>query len=286
VEAHASVVYPVDWSRKGEVDQRAHLSTIDVLVLSAQLSEVYLAHTLGLRPEQRRRMRLSKVRIKAGTSPVEDDLVDFPACARVVESRPLPPGDSPGRATELHCTVGTLQVWCEVRHDAGEPSAAEGRYRSPEQLLGAAGARLFGDGYKARRQFVEHVDVRVEDRAAHAVVRITGSETAAVSEGLEGDYSSHASMIDCFVVGLQLGQVLLYELDGISRAESSTLWMRSTVLDRVDAPGPLGASVPATVVLEKCKILETAKRQVWRSVDIVTEFQGIKMRCSVAHIIS
>jgi hypothetical protein len=88
-------------------------------------------------------------------------------------------------------------------------------------------------------------------------------------------------MIDCFVTALQLGQVLLYELDGVSRAESSTLWMRKTVLELVTAK-PVTGPIPAHVVLEDSTLLNS-RTGIWRSADIVTEFHGIRLRCSVAH---
>lgn len=45
IEAEAGLHLPADWSRKGTRAQPPHLSTIDVMLFSAQLAGLYLAHT-------------------------------------------------------------------------------------------------------------------------------------------------------------------------------------------------------------------------------------------------
>lgn len=80
--ATAQVEYPSDWSRKGDTDQRPHLSTVDVLLLGAQLTEALLTSHLGLTEWELATVWLARVRIKAGNRPVEDDLAGFPVSAQ------------------------------------------------------------------------------------------------------------------------------------------------------------------------------------------------------------
>jgi hypothetical protein len=281
--ARVSVSYPADWSRKGENDQRPHLSTVDVLVIGAQLSEFHLAHVLSLSSEQRARAVLQRARIKAGTSPVEDDLADFSAVARVLETVPCDQAAGLFVST-VDCMVGTLRMRCEIRHEAGVPNPAAGFYDSPRDLLGDPRLRLFGEGFTTRRQFVENVGLDPQAHSATAVVRVTADESAPPSAaGLDGTYHACASPVDAFVIGLQLGQVLLYALDDVPRASSNTLWMRETLLEPDPLRGSLPAAASATARLERRKLLENSKAEVWRSADIVGEFHGVHMRCSVAH---
>ncbi|MEV5387740.1 AvrD family protein [Streptomyces sp. NPDC052721] len=284
-DARVSVRYPPDWSRKGDADQRPHLSTVDVLVIGAQLSEVHLAHVLGLSPDQRARAVLQRVRIKAGTSPVEEDLADFAATAQLVATGPS--GQAAGLfVSTVECVVGTLRMRCEIRHEAGVPNQAPGSYASLRDLLGDPRPRLFGEGFTARRQFVEDVVVDPRTREAAAAVRVTTrQDVPSPAAGLEGAHHDRASAIDAFVIGLQLGQVLLYALDDVPRARSNTLWMRETVLQLDPLRAPLPATSTVTTRLERCKRLETSKGEVWRSADIVGEFLGVRLCCSVAHLL-
>ncbi|GAA3760406.1 hypothetical protein GCM10022402_42880 [Salinactinospora qingdaonensis] len=101
-------------------------------------------------------------------------------------------------------------------------------------------------------------------------------------EGIEGDYQPSVTMVDCFVVNLQLAQVLMYEMDGIRRSDSNTLWMLNTVLEaqhphRSTAP-PLRAHTNVTN-----KHLLTLRGDTWRNVDLAGTLAGVELRCSFAH---
>ncbi|WP_326655758.1 AvrD family protein [Streptomyces anthocyanicus] len=282
-DARVSVDYPSDWSRKGDADQRPHLSTVDVLVIGAQLSEVHLAHVLGLSPDQRARAVLQRVRIKAGRSPVEEDLAGFAAGAQLVATVPSDRVVGLFLST-VDCVVGTLRMRCEIRHEAGVPHQAAGSYDSLRGLLGDPRLRLFGEGFTSRKQLVEDVVIDPQARQAAAAVRVIRDEDApSPATGLEGAHHDRASAIDAFVIGLQLGQVLLYTLDDVPRAQSNTLWMRETILELDPLRPPLPATAPVTTRLDRCKRLETGKGDIWRSADIVGEFLGVRLRCSVAH---
>jgi len=272
VSANVTVGYPADWSRKGDRDQRPHLSTVDVLVLGAWLAEIQLAQVSGLTPAQRADAVLIRADIKAGTTPVEDELSGF----LVTAGSPVVTPSSGGLVRSVfECVVGTLTLRCEIEHEPGVPNAEPAEFGTPEELLGEGGPRLFAEGHTSRRQFVEDVVADVAGVTADAAVRI---------ETLGGTaLSASALTVDTFVVGLQLGQLLLYELDSVSRARSNTLWMRRTVLDCARPAEPRAPRGPVTFRLENTKLLENSKGQVWRAADIVGEFQGVRLRCSVAH---
>ncbi|MEE1784155.1 AvrD family protein [Streptomyces sp. SP17BM10] len=283
VGARVGVGYPVDWSRKGDTDQRPHLSTVDVLAVGAQLAEVQLAHVLGLGAEQRGRALLERVRIKAGTSPVEDDLEDFPASARLVETRRAEEAEN-RFTTTVDCRVGTLRARYRISHEEGAGNTGPGFYESPEELLGDSRPRLFGEGFRFRRQLVGDVDVEIGRLRAQALVRVeTGGGAAQAGAGLEGAHHASASPIDCFVIGLQLGQLLLYALDDLPRARSDTLWMRETVLELDPLRRRIGALEPTSARLERTRLLTNGKGETWRSADIVGDFCGVGLRCAVAH---
>ena len=89
-------------------------------------------------------------------------------------------------------------------------------------------------------------------------------------------------MIDSFVISLQLGQVLLYELDELTRAGSETLWMRQTTIVADTPYRPAAGAIPVAAALHDSRLV-TARGARWRTAAIVGRTQGLTTRCAVAH---
>ncbi|GAB2715151.1 AvrD family protein [Streptomyces bullii] len=284
VRATVDVGYPADWSRKKDgTDLRPHLSTVDALVLGAQLAELHLAHGYGLDGPARTRMRLRKVVLRAGGAP-QEDLTGIPLAARLVRTEELP--GRPARFLSVHdCTVGSLRVRCETEHDIVTRALEEARHENLDKALGPSEQRFWGGGFKDRRHFIRDVRVDLEAHAARADVHFA-PELRGGREGIEGTGQPSVSLIDAFVVNLQLVQVLMYELDSMNRAESNTLWMMQTVLEAAPAVTPLpdrpDAPITARASLTGKRLLPL-RGGIWRSVEIQGELAGIALRCGFAH---
>lgn len=272
------VSYPADWSKKAAgTDLLPHFSTVDGLVVAAQLAEACLA---GLVPDLRDGW-LRKARITAGTSP-QEDLARLPAEATLRRTDPLP--GEPGRAVSLvDCTVGTMRIRCEVVHALPTGTVRDaGTYAGLDALLGPAADRYFGTGFTTRRQFIREVAVDQRSLSADAALTVVHEDGAVVpTAGLEGANQPSVSMIDAFVTALQLAQIMLYELDGMRRQDSNTLWMRQTTLtaSRPDRPT---AAVPVTTRLDEPGLLRMGGG-TWRTLDVVAELAGLRVRSAVAH---
>jgi hypothetical protein len=278
--ARARIIHPDVWSRKGSMDQRPHLSTIDVLVIAAQLSEVLLARELRLSPAQRRIAILRAVRIKAGRSPVEQEMGDLALTARFLEDQDDPRS---ARKSMTICTVGNLRAECEVIHPAGE-GGSPGHDEVAAAYAGDLQPGVYSGGFRKRRQLLEDIEADFSENRARARLRTTFLEgTPARREGLDASLYFAASAVDCFAATLQLGQLLLYQLDGVPRELSNTLWMRDTAVELDPSRGRLAAESPVTASLERLRLLENSKGETWRTSDIVGELHGTKVRCSVAH---
>ncbi|MFD8707645.1 AvrD family protein [Kitasatospora sp. NPDC059648] len=285
VRARAGASYPDDWSRKGKRNQRPHLSSIDALLLAGETAEIHLAHVLGLDADRRSTARLRRVRMKAGTSPVEEELDEFPVEATVTE---LPYGAAGPdmRVSIADCRVGAMRVQCEIEHPAGVVRSEPGAYDGPDALLGSAVLRPYGAAHKAKYQLIEHLSVDFPNNSASATVssRFRESEAAdAPVRGLESHSHRATSILDVFVATIQLGQILLYEIDGVPRSESNTLWMRQTVLDIAEPHRPVTAPEPLSVHLEGTELLTSRDGETWRLVDIVGRLRHMSVRCSAAH---
>lgn len=280
VSGRAAVHYPQDWSRKGTHDQPPHLSTIDVLLFAAELGELALAHGLRLDAGQRAAARVVAVRIKAGRKPVEDGLDDFPVEAVLTSATTGATAD----VSRVDCQIGALSVELRIAHAPGTPRAESALYPSPDTVLGASSARYYARGHKAKTQFLEDLWVDTADQRARALVRVHSDRVdTGHSAGLDSANHANVSYIDTFVAALQLGQILLYELDGVQRSASNTLWMRQTDLAACDDPADSAPVGMLEVHLAQSRLLPRADGSQWRSADIVAELNGIRMTCSVAH---
>jgi hypothetical protein len=279
LRSHVAVVYPADWSRKrAGIDLRPHLSTVDVLILAVRLAELQLNLDLAMSPQQRRTAWLRRVDIKAGAAPYEDglDALRVHAVYRGAVDRP---DTLLGQVSVFDCEVGNMTVRCEIEHG---PGTASGTGPSLADLLDTLPHRLYGDGYQTRTQALQDVDVDIPNLRASATATVHCGQSDDGRDGLEAHYHPSVSMVDSFVMALQLGQVLLYELDQFPRSDSETLWMRNTTIvsDRPDRPayGPF----KLTTALVEPRGVE-ARGAVWRTATIVGESPGLRTRCAVVH---
>ncbi|MEU9007002.1 AvrD family protein [Streptomyces sp. NPDC048551] len=274
------VRYPADWSKKAAAtDLRPHFSTVDGIVIAAQLAGTCLVGSGA----DLRDAWLRTVRLTAGGGP-QEELSGLPAEAVVRRTEPV--AGNPARAESVvDCTVGSMRIRCAIDHarlpdrPAGEPETATAAL---DAFLGPAAARYFGLGFTTRRQYVRDVDVDHRDLRAAATLTVAHEDTATVpTEGLEGAYQPAVSVIDAFVTALQLAQVMLYDLDGMRRQDSNTLWMRQTTLSaaRPDRPA---RDIPVTTRLADPGLLRMGGG-TWRTLDVVGELGGIHVRSAVAH---
>ncbi|MGW1883997.1 AvrD family protein [Streptomyces sp. NPDC001970] len=271
IDATAGIRIPGTWSRKGDTHQRPHLSTVDAMLFGAQLSGLYAAHTHDLSADAPFVVR--SLAIKAGAAPDEDSLDHFAVSGT---HHATAEGSVPGRLrTALDCQVGSMTVRVEAEHSgaAGTP-CAEGSYPMAEQRPGPWCDAPYGASHHSRRQFL--TDVRADAHTASAALTVTTGEDA---EGA----TLPPTMIDLFVSALQLGQVLLYRLDGVDRATSNTLWMRNTTIAPATTE-PAEDDGRFHVTLARPTKLPT-RQGTWRTAQITTTYAGMRLTCNVAHLL-
>nr|WP_245695023.1 AvrD family protein [Streptomyces antibioticus] len=283
--AHASVTYPAHWSAKGTGELLPHLSSIDSLALGAQLAEILLGHAYGLDAGARSRMWLREVSLRAGVHP-QEDLADIPVHGvfRPAESESVADGLL---VSCLDVRIGSMEVRCEVQHEVAggyRTDRAEARHPSAEDALGEPCRRYFADLFRHRDQRVTDLTVDRDAGRVDATVRITPApgESRIRPTGLESAYLPSASMIDAITVTGQLAQVLLYELDGIDRGDSDTLWLRKAALSTRMPLRALDHAFPVHARIEDSRLLIIAD-DTWRVCELGYAFHGITGGFSVAH---
>ena len=290
VTARVDVAYPSDWSKKKDgIDLPPHLSSIDTLVLAAQLAEAHLTHAYALNEVQRAAMRLRRVKLTAGTAP-QEELTGLEARALLLETRPLE--GTPGRSLSVYdCRIAKMRARCEVEHASGGRTEFSGSHDTLQDLLGPAELRYYGTGFTHDAQHIDSVSADLDELTAEAAVRLTRDEgAAAATAGIGGAQRPAPSMVDCFVGNLQLAQILMYELDAVRRADSNTLWMLRTVLTAqegdpaadVGSGAGQGRPLPLSTRITG-KHLLPLRGGTWRNVEVAGEFAGVSLRCSLAH---
>lgn len=281
IGALAWIGYPADWAvKRTGIDLRPHVSSLDTLVIGAQLCEAYLVHRYGLDTAARRRMWLRRVDVKAGHHP-QEDLAGFPVSARRLGVRPLE--DRPGTyASTFDCLVGSMRIRCEVAHEATEAPRRAGRYPRLGMLLGPADRRYYGAGYRDRGYEIRDVSVDPCNTYAECSVRRAGGgETP--STGLEAHYQPCVTMAESVMMTAQLSEVILYRTDGLDRSRTNTMWLRSLRMERLDPPAPrTGAEFSGSIAVSKSRVV-TLNGALWRIVDMVAYCQGIEQSHSLAH---
>ncbi|MBM9507093.1 AvrD family protein [Actinacidiphila acididurans] len=279
--AAASLRYPGDWSTKAHrMDLRPHLSTIDTLLLGIRMSEAYLGHTFGADAGERRRMWLRSFGMRAGARP-QEDLDAFRLGLRAQPAVPAA-GTLGGHLSTVHTTCGSLRMSAEVDHPVGEPTTVPGHYGAESDLLGPDESRYFCGGYRHRSQYLRDVRVEPDGSLVRASVSVTDDTDRLPRDGFGGLYQPSLSVVDAITVLAQLAQVLIYQQDGVDRAESETLWMRSVDMDSATPYQPMPYSFVATLRIVRTKQLRRGDG-VWRMTDVAGDLLGFNVRGSLAH---
>jgi hypothetical protein len=281
-EATVTVEYPRDWSKKtDEIDIPPHLSSVDMIVLGAQLCEAHLSHAYGLEAADRRQMRIRRVTLKAGTTP-QEDLVDLPARATLRKTSAVSQ-DGDRFLSVYRCKIGVMRAGFEIEHGISQRATSRGSFGAVDEIIGPIADRYYGDGFRRGRHSIHDVRVDMDALRADASVQFDFTpKDRVLTDGIDSAGQPAVSVIDCFVVSLQMVQVLMYELDSLTREDSDTLWMLNTVLEAPEAQQPYSDATPAYAAITAKHLLELAG-DAWRNVDIEGECGGVKLRCSFAH---
>lgn len=275
VHGSASLRYPRSWSEKDGRALVPHVSSIDAFVLAAQLAEVLLVLSLGLRDEERTRAWVRSVDLRSGAQP-QEDLESVPLSARLVATSTGPREV----ASTVEARVGTLTTVLVVAH----PPGARGRpVDGPvvlDDLLGPALERFHAGGYTASSQ--EIVDVEVDDaRGVRAAVVPSADRAVPPSCDLGGSYRPGVTFVDAIVGLAQVSEVLLYALDAVDRARSHTMWMRRVRLE-TPVPGMPREPFRTRADLRSARLVPL-HGATWRAVEMSATYHAYSARYALAH---
>jgi hypothetical protein len=255
--------YPDDWSRKqADLKLPPHLSTIDALVIAVGMAE-HLLIELGLPVDA---SWIKKASIKAGTRPIED--LDSIAATMLADK------NEDGDYSFL-ADIGSMRVTLKIESN---PATKD------KPKIGTAGGisgNYYSECIKSRKQLI--TDIVLPGNGIGAANLAIHPGYAEQAGGIESAFGM-PTLIDWFVTHLQIGQVLLYQLDGMRREDSSTLWMRTTSFS-IESPFADHADrIPVRTSLADPQIVDN-RGGLWRTANIVGESARVRMQCSVAHLL-
>lgn len=281
VKAKATILYPSNWSKKSDdVELEPHVSTIDAFVLSVQLNEIYLINKFQLNEQQRKKMWIRRIVMKAGSTP-QEDLHEFLIHTKHISTK-IASEILCGNISIFESQIGTIKVRCEIAHELEEENNNSTFFKSTDEVLGPGGNRYYGDGYKIPQQIINNVTIDTQNLSVNALIKIENIENEnLIQEGIEAHYRPVFSMVDCIVTIAQMAQALIYKMDNIDRTKSNTLWMRKVIIESNSPYQPLDDFIASTHILGS-KLLDI-KGSYWRTSDMVCECQGIQANYSIAH---
>lgn len=187
--------------------------------------------------------RLEKMSVLAGREPVEENLDAIALRGHVRQ-------DAMGAGT-LEMQISNMKVSLTFSAEPGPAGLVLGQEKQPLEI----------------RDLMLHRDT-LKASAIVAPERQNKAESWSLSS--------------CFAAALQLGQVLLYKLDSLSRETSSTLWMRRISIDVSPGVPALDKPQPIYTRLDNVKKLHMAGTE-WRCADISSILCNTHIVCSVAH---
>ncbi|HHQ6628040.1 TPA: AvrD family protein [Serratia fonticola] len=275
LEAVVSLSYPRDWSVKNiGMDVTPHLSTIDMLVIAIQMIETHLTCCFDLSQTELQKIHIGEIAIHAGTKP-QENLNDIPITATLRRSEPK--HNDPYRFISTYeCRVGLMRAVCQVEHPpSGSKKPKELRYRSIDDAVENMQNRYYTTGYKKQKHILSNIILDLTNLTANADVEVLANGDDAYIT-----LPQAASYIDVFVTCAQLAQTLLYSLDGLTRNETSTLWMiRSHFSEGSES---VNHEMKSKAFISESKIIELNGRK-WRNANIIGTLGNKDVRVTFAH---
>jgi len=246
-----SAVAAIDDPRTRTEGWAPHLDSVDTGLIAAELTECALAGGLGLDPEARRRARVRRIDLWAGSRP-ERRLTGIPVSAELL-------------AGQVRGQVGPMRFRLVVDLD-GDPApveVSEGVVDSSTDLLGDPETRYWGLGFLRSEREVRDVAIDPWRRSVTAAVTV-GEPPGSCPDGLESAHRPGLTPLDGLFVVAQLTKALICTLDGVDPADRETMWARRTTCEVDPAARPVAGAEPVVLTTEHTEVVELNGRR-WQN---------------------
>ncbi|CAM3948457.1 MULTISPECIES: AvrD family protein [Tsukamurella] len=268
VSGSMAIDYPAAWSSKGERSVTPHVSTIDGAVTAALLGVELLRCATTAAPEQITGAWIDDLGLRAGGSP-QEDATTVPVRAAV---RTDP--ESAGSGLVVRAELGSMRIDFTLRVPGGIQIE-----QVPRTLTAAP---VGGTAYHGSEVALTDVALDLGRDTASATLTVPVRRDDSAYRELAGRYPDSLGDVQHVVAVAQVAQALLYELDGVPRSRSNTLWMRSYRALRTAAPTPLSDAEQVRVAVEDHSVVEMDGHW-WSLSEWSASCAGVASTFDVAH---
>ncbi|GAA6134644.1 AvrD family protein [Oceaniserpentilla sp. 4NH20-0058] len=264
-DAMVSIQYPSSWSsKKTSKELKPHLSTIDVFVVAAQMCDVFMSHCFKLSEGESKQAWLRSLTVKAGKDSILD-LSQIPLSGALIKS--IKTDDSiNGFLSEFKLTLGGFSLTLEVDHSALATKCSNSAitFKSLNEIFDADRRAYYGDQYAHIMHNIYISNMSPLEINGH--LKFEKNSDYNPTSGIGAAFSGCYNPLDLMICGAQLSQVLVYQIDQLSRENTKNLWMRSV---KVVCPQPLikGGSFPIKVETKKTRLISKGGES-WRMADL------------------
>ena len=264
-DALVRIDYPASWSsKKTSKELQPHLSTIDVFVIAAQMCDAFISHCYHCSEGASKQAWLRSLTVKAGKDSVLD-LSNIPLSGQMVKS--LKKEDSlNGFISEFKLSLGGFTLSLEVDHSSLDNQYPNGpmEFSNLNELLGGEKATFYGEQYA---NIINHIYLNhIGCTEITGQIHIEKTDAYNPNAGLGAAYSGCHNPLNLMICAAQISQVLVYQIDQLSRENTKNLWMRSI---KVYCPQPLvkGGGLPIKVETKKTRLIQKGEES-WRMAEL------------------
>jgi len=215
-----NVEWPIVWAQKNNQSLSPHLGTLEFYVIAAQLSESYLEIIENFSAQDIAHTWISYFKIKAG-SEAETMLEQEECTCRQTSVKK-------GRTGEVsiflfEVKIGKSIICLTLSHTSVQKGQVSKRTKKTPESVPLS---YFTTGYKIPVHRIFNIRLNKATRVATAEIEMLNQELMDDFQGIGRKYQPCFSYADAILVAGQLSQILLFNLDGLTRQTASNLWMR------------------------------------------------------------
>lgn len=264
------LTYPADWSAKPGLELRPHLSTIDAYVIAVQLADLILDRS-GVSPASRTGSFITSVRFDAGSTPQDVDLQV--ACQATLSAAPTHRDPTSAWEWPFACAIGSIRIDLTLTCPEPPNPATPAEQLNIDDALGPAENRFYASGYRDRVHHINH-PIITDHSSITALIGIDTPPGQNEWSDIEGALTGNVTILDCLLAQSQMSQALLYSLDGLTRNQANTMWMRHVRIAATQPNRPYREPFAATAAVTGSRIVPLNGLQ-WRTATFQGNFHDI-----------
>lgn len=223
VKAQLKVNWPQKWSHKSGVETVPHIGSLEAFSISAQLCEIFFCTCCDFSLNQISKIWIREFVIKSGHRANANPSGEFDITATCLHTEAYN-NSLNGFVTTFGIEIGSMKISLTFDHPEYKNKCV-----SVDKLLEVLNHNhqsYYTLGYRTHIQNLYDVDVDYDAGRIKSKVSLENQEINEALQSMGSYYQPCPTLVDAIIVSGQLIQILMYELDKLSRDETNNLWMR------------------------------------------------------------